>query len=213
VWYLPTDVLRLIFEPFLHLHACLEWIRVSLLCWKYPSSNRLSMLLKSFKFVQSIVLFVSDTRWLKCAIAWLVCELCMPVCLLCYFTYVTTCMLVWGKVVCGCFIWKTLVYNRIDLITKFFKTLICSLNLFVSDTPCLCGVEWMKCLWLLYACILIACFYFSDDRFERRVCGGKGGLGVSRERRSGTSKSRQAIYLLHIWILICHYALLYSCFY
>jgi hypothetical protein len=103
---------------------------------------------------------------------------------------------------------KTLVYNRITLITKIFKTLICILNLFVSDTPCLCGIERMKCLWLVYACILILCHYFSDDRIERGVYRGGGNLWVSRGRRPGTSQPRQAIYLMHIWILLLFYALL-----
>jgi hypothetical protein len=101
---------------------------------------------------------------------------CLQACLLCYFTYVTTCMLVWSKVVCDCFFWKTLIYNRIDLITKFFKTLICFLNLFVSDTPCLCGVEWMQCLWLVYACILIVCFYFFSAIESNDECAEEGGI-------------------------------------
>jgi hypothetical protein len=42
--------------------------------------------------------------------------------------------------------------------------------------------------------------------------GGGGSLWISRRRKSGTSHSRQAIYLLHTWILIIHFALFYYCF-
>jgi hypothetical protein len=70
----------------------------------------------------------------------------------------------------------------------------------------------MKYLWLVYACMLIVCFYFSGNRFERRVCGGGRGLWISRRRRPGTRWPRQAIYLLHTWILIFHFALFYYYF-
>jgi hypothetical protein len=68
-----------------------------------------------------------------------------------------------------------------------------------------CGMFW---LWTMYTCVLIDCCYFSGDRFERRVCGRRRGLRIPRGRRPGTSQPRQAIYLMHIWILLLLYALL-----
>jgi hypothetical protein len=69
---------------------------------------------------------------------------------------------------------------------------------------------------VLHVCInayRVCCRFFSDDRIERRLCGGRGSVWVSGGRWSGTSQPRQAIYLLHIWILLSHNALFYSCFY
>jgi hypothetical protein len=40
------------------------------------------------------------------------------------------------------------------------------------------------------------------------VCGGRRGLWIPGRRRPGTSQPRQAIYLMHIWILLLSYALL-----
>jgi hypothetical protein len=134
----------------------------------------------------------------------------LQVCLICYLTYVATCMLVWGEVVMCLLCLKNPSFNRINLLLKIYWNLI-------LDSKHVCFqyslIRWywvIKCLWPVYACMLIGCFYFSGDRFERRVCGGGRCLWISRRRRSGTSQPRQAIYLLHIWILSRHYALFYS---
>jgi hypothetical protein len=96
--------------------------------------------------------------------------------------------------------------NKITLLLKD-EILVQNLNLFVSDACWLQNaVVW--CVWSLYACVLIVCYYFSGDRIKRQVCWGGGGLWVPRRGRPGTSHSRQAIYLLHIWILITLIALL-----
>jgi hypothetical protein len=87
------------------------------------------------------------------------------------------------------------------------------LNLFVSDTQCLSCVM-LPWIWSMYAWMLIVCVVvsFSGDRIERWLCGGGWSVWVSGGGWSGTSQPRQAIYLLHIWILLSHYALFYSCF-
>jgi hypothetical protein len=86
------------------------------------------------------------------------------------------------------------------------------LNMFVSDTQFLSCV--MHVLGVNHVCMnaYCVCCCFSGDRIERWLCGGRAGLWVPRRRRSGTSQPRQAIYLLHIWILLLHLALLYFCF-
>jgi hypothetical protein len=70
-------------------------------------------------------------------------------------------------------------------------------------------VACLGCEPCMHVCLLCV-VAFSGDRIERRVCEGGGDLWISRRRRSGTSQPRQAIYLLHIWILIIHFALFYS---
>jgi hypothetical protein len=72
-------------------------------------------------------------------------------------------------------------------------------------------VACLGCESCMHVCLLGVVAFFGD-RIERQVCGGGGDLWVSRGRRSGTSHSRQAIYLLHIWILLLHLALLYYYF-
>jgi hypothetical protein len=90
--------------------------------------------------------------------------------------------------------------------------LLQNLNMFVSDTVWFkCDIAWLVCEWCMRVCLLCV-VNFSGDRIKWRVCGGVGSLWVSRRRRSGTSHSRQAIYLLHTWILIFHFALFYYCF-
>jgi hypothetical protein len=88
------------------------------------------------------------------------------------------------------------------------------LNLFASDTQMLelCDVVWMK---FMYAWVLIVCVFisFPGDRIKRRLCGGGWSVWVPGGRWSGTSQPRQAIYLLHIWISLSHYALFHSYFY
>jgi hypothetical protein len=122
-------------------------------------------------------------------------------------TYVTTCMLDWDEVLWCLLCLENPSFNRITLLLKIYWNLI-------LDSKHVCFwyslIRWywvMKCLWPVYACMLIVCFYFSGDRFERRVCGGGRGLWISRRRRPGTRWPRQAIYLLHTWTLIFHLAL------
>jgi hypothetical protein len=135
------------------------------------------------------------------------------VCLICYLTYVATYMLDWGKVVLCLLYLKNPSFNRNNLVLKNLWNIILDSKhvCFWYSLIIRCWV--MKCLWLVYACMLIVCFYFSGDRFERRVCGGGRGVWVPTRRRSGKSQPRQAIYLLHIWIPSRHCALLYSCSY
>jgi hypothetical protein len=68
---------------------------------------------------------------------------------------------------------------------------------------------WSMYAWMLIVCVVVS---FSGNRIEWRLCGGGWSIWVSGGGWSGTSQPRQAIYLLHIWILLSHYALFYSCF-
>jgi hypothetical protein len=134
----------------------------------------------------------------------------------------TTCMLVENELVCDCFIWKTIVYNRINLITKIYKILICFLNMIFFYTLWLCGIKWMKSLWLVYACIFIVCYYFSSDRIEQRVYRGGGVFEYQEEEDQGQATqgkpSKLVAYLnpihlfcrLHKGLLNCMFLYCYS---
>jgi hypothetical protein len=91
----------------------------------------------------------------------------------------------------ACYYYISLFFCKIDIDSEIWTCLFLLLN----DWVVWC-LSWVR---IMYACMLIVCYYFFVDRFERRVCGGGGGLWISRRRRSGTSHPRQAIYLLHIW--------------
>jgi hypothetical protein len=57
----------------------------------------------------------------------------------------------------------------------------------------------MKCLCLVYACLLIVVIYFTSDRIEwHQVQRGRRSVWVPGRRRPGTSQSRQAIYTWYI---------------
>jgi hypothetical protein len=106
----------------------------------------------------------------------------------------------------ACYYFGSLFFFKLDIGSDIWTCLFLVLNAWV--------VWCMSWLWSMYAWMLIVCVdYFSGDRIERRLCGGRGGIWVPRRRRSGTSQPRQAIYLLHIWILLSNYALFITIFF
>jgi hypothetical protein len=110
-------------------------------------------------------------------------------------------MLVGNELVCDCFIWKTLVYNRINLTTKIYKILICFLNLFVFDTLCLCGIECMKCCDLfMHVYSLCAIIFLAIESNEE--CTEEGEVfEYQEEEDQGQANQGKPSKLLHIWIL------------
>jgi hypothetical protein len=118
----------------------------------------------------------------------------------------TTCMLV-GITWCdNCFVWKTLVSNRIYLITKTYKILFCFLNLFASDTICLCDMECMKWWDLCMHVYSLGAISFPTIE-SNEECTEEGEVfEYQEEEDQGQATQVKSSNLLHIWILFTCFA-------
>jgi hypothetical protein len=132
--------------------------------------------------------------------------------------YETTCMLVRNELVCDCFIWKTLVYNWIDLITKIFKTLILFSKLVCFWYSLLVWYEcWNACDLCMHVCLLCAFIFLTiesneecteeGEDFEYQEEGDQG--QVNQGKPSTWCLSESYYYTMHCLLLLSYLCIVF----
>jgi hypothetical protein len=84
--------------------------------------------------------------------------------------------------------------------------------MFVSDTLWLYDIEWWSvCDLCMHVCLLCAFIFPAIESNDE--CAEEGGIFEYQEEGDQGQAIKASHLLVHIWILLCHYALLYSCLY